>query len=607
MQFYQHIYGRVAKGYRSGSPGYQLAALDESLIDRQDMIDTMNKLSFFNLRDVQGGEARYSFYRPADGFLAFGCSRLARDRTGAIGSFAHHFVCTESDFVHSQISPAVVLQYLVTNSKFLENEAQLPSQRTLSPVEFEPSVTIGRNPNLQSAACKVANLFLDKSERTIPLIVTSDAVAWELLGEVFSLLPQLEAARVSFSTLFTEASTFVNNFRLVFIPDRKYLPSDTYNYTILEPPNQNIARPQSPVALIKFWFEAPEAYPAMLRLTHILRHQLNEVDEGESLFAELISHGKSFRDCIEMLEAPRVFELVLRKKDWIVCYAHSGSSLKYEDLSTSVWEHREKYLPELLAALPDVGQQRLTDDLLLDVARHIIKDEVDLNVLGQLVSRELDHFFELTSLLSIDDRCRLAEKLKAGRFYASQLHNKIARYMVAAITEGHKESWFKISRWLLQEENVLWSQPFARVALDLARWLAGDTEVAPRVREHRMTEAQYNELVDALWAVAISRRLTADTFDSLAYHGDHRPAYYAFLLRRLSDSTSQKAILSIMAKRYGSQATQDPDFIVALERSSKAAGLAQYFLAQLEECGDLNVSTEKILKSIIKKSSWGIF
>src|SRR2546423_7544855 len=88
MRFYQHVYGRVARGYRSGSPGYQLAALSEALADRQEMAEKLNKFSFFNLRGGKGTEARYSFYRPAEGFLSFGCSRLARDRSGAIGSFA---------------------------------------------------------------------------------------------------------------------------------------------------------------------------------------------------------------------------------------------------------------------------------------------------------------------------------------------------------------------------------------------------------------------------------------------------------------------------------------------------------------------------------------
>jgi hypothetical protein len=276
-------------------------------------------------------------------------------------------------------------------------------------------------------------------------------------------------------------------------------------------------------------------------------------------------------------------------------------------LSAILWEHRDKYLPELLAALPDLGQQRLSDDVLLDVARHVIKDEVDVNVLGQLGSRELDNFFELTNSLSIDDRCRLADKLKAGKFYAHQLHNKIARYMVSAIAEGHKESWFKISRWLLQEDDILWSQPFARAALDLARWLTGDSEIAPRLRDHRMTDTQYVELLEALWTAAINRELTGKAFDDSAYHGDHKPAYFTFLVGKFSESLSQKAVLSIVASRWGSQATRDPDLMRALEKSSKAAALADYFMVQLAESGDLDDASKKLLKSVIRKSSWGFF
>src|SRR5438128_199497 len=112
MKFFQHVYGRVGRGYVGSSPGYQLAALTDELATATDVIEKLNQLSFYNLTDAKIAEARYSFFRPAKGYLAFGRSQLARDRTRTAGAFAHHFVCTEDDFARFSASPIDLFEAL---------------------------------------------------------------------------------------------------------------------------------------------------------------------------------------------------------------------------------------------------------------------------------------------------------------------------------------------------------------------------------------------------------------------------------------------------------------------------------------------------------------
>ncbi len=602
MQFHQHVYGRVAKGYLSGSPGYQLAALSESLTDRRDMIDKLNKMSFFNL---SGDEARYSFYSPGDGFLAFGCSRLSRDRTGAIGSFAHHFICTESDFVQSQQSPATVLKYLIDNSKFLEKETQLPAERSLPPEEFELSLETTRTPEFQPLAANLLNLYLDKSEKSIPLVVSSDNDAWQILAETFRLLPQLEAAHLSFSTLFTEASDFAGSFRLVFIPDSKYLPPDAYNYTVFEPGVTEIKNPKSPVALTELLLTAPADYEAFLELIHVLRHAPEKLDEVETHFARLILHGKLFRDCVEFLNAPRIFELVLRRRSSIVAYGRAGRPLNYSDLSPVLWAHKDDYLPELLAAIGHLDDRKLRDSLLIDVARRVVKGDVPAEVLGQLVSTDLDHFFALAHDLSIDERCYLAETLTKESFYGLQLHNQIARYLVSAIAEGRGQSWQRIGQWLQQQEKHLSLEPFAKAAIAMARWAGEESFYPPMLNDYRIAPVQYEALLEALWTTATKQKLPPADFDQAAFDMNHRGPYFSFLVRKLPEANAE-VILSFIARRYGSQAAGEASLISAIKRMDNASHLADYLMEELKKHGFLDSFSEKILKDISRRS-WRFF
>src|SRR5438128_19014 len=125
MRFEQHVYGRVAQGFRTPRPGFQLAAVTESLMERPETIDALDRLSFCRPWNGEGPRERYSLFRPSPGWVAFGCARMAKDRSGALGSFAHNCVCAEADLVASGASVTSIMRSLT----FFESETHLPADR----------------------------------------------------------------------------------------------------------------------------------------------------------------------------------------------------------------------------------------------------------------------------------------------------------------------------------------------------------------------------------------------------------------------------------------------------------------------------------------------
>ena len=74
MQFYQHIYGRVSRGYRGRDEGYQVAAMSNELASWPQLVEKLSRYSFFEKYPGEGNPVRYSFFCPGDGFLAFGAA-----------------------------------------------------------------------------------------------------------------------------------------------------------------------------------------------------------------------------------------------------------------------------------------------------------------------------------------------------------------------------------------------------------------------------------------------------------------------------------------------------------------------------------------------------
>jgi hypothetical protein len=617
MRFLQHVYGRVARGYRGYAPGYQLAALSEALAERTDMVEKLNRFSFFNLRGGKGTEARYSFYRPAEGFLAFGCSRLARDRSGAVGSFAHHFVCDEDEFIRGGVSPAEMLKYLVEDSKFLDSESRLPQNRSLPEADFEPPATHTTATGWRPLGGHLVNLYLDKSERTTPLVIAPEGDTWTILDEVFGLLPRLEATRLSFSTLFIEASDFTESFRLVFIPDGRYVPAEAYNYMIFEPAAEPVTTPPPrPVPLIALCIKAQgdaehlTSYESFLEFVHVLRHERGRLEEAAALMPGLLAYGKTFRDCVESLQIPWIYSLILRDRKTLVDYRRAGEPLKYEDAAPELWEHHEAYLPQLLPALADLGQQRFADSVLGELARRVSSGEVDTRCLGLLSPEQQGSFYgHVRRELRVGELCSLAEKLRGHSFYDGQLHEYVAQLVVADIGEGLDRRWPGPLQWLREEQRVLPARSLGQAALALGAWACSEGGPNFRLADFRADGQQYEELLKAVWRLAKGRAISASVFSSCAFSHDHRGRFFSFMVRQLGTPVlaMQKAILDIMAERYGSQAVAEREFVEALKRSENTLELAKLYKRLLAERGDLDPYTRRILDAVINDSRWRFF
>jgi hypothetical protein len=614
MRFYQHVYGRVMKGYKGALPGYQLAALSDELADKPEMIEKLNRFSFFNMRGGQGDEARFSFYRPAKGFLALGCSRLARDRTGAIGSFAHHFVCEESEFLNASFSPSSLIRKLASAEseiRFFESESQLPANRSLDAREFQPADAEPRDGRFHSLALEIGNIFLNKTEQAIPLVVASDQDAWAVLDDLFALLPRLESARLSFSTLFVDASEFTWSFKLIFVPDRKFIPVESYNYAIFEA-GEALPRPSKPAPLISLWMDRDSEARRFLELANTLRHAPARKQEAEALFDSLIPLGAAFRDSIESLQIPGVFNLILKNADRIVAYKRAGKPLVYEDMTQTIWENADgpqTYLVTLLQAAPRLDQPGFADSILIDLARRAALDQTDVALIGSLPLPDMLARFYMLAVdrLKLSDQQKLARRLRGQPFYHNQLHDSVARQVVVGIRSEQRE-WIEPARWLESEQDALGAHTFARAALDLARWISARGKHDFRLSRYQIDGRQYGDLLDAAWRGGADF-LKIDWVDDCFYHHAHSDHYFAFLVARLRASgfSAQKGILRIIAAKFRSQAARNRALIDAIKTDDDASSLAKYLREQLRDNNALDEASNDILKSIERGSKWKLF
>ena len=338
MKFYQHIYGRVAKGYGTEYSGYQLAALTDSLADHSNLISKLNRYSFFHPCDGEGNDERHSFYSPVPGWLAFGCSRLVRDATDSIGSFAHHYVCDERDFLEAKLSPVALLKSL----PFIRSEDEIGSNRSLPVYELNGVEPLPGMPEWRSVALSLIDTYLGESVLVVPMMVLRETETWDLLAELFALLPQLEASRLSFSTLFKDATDHVDEFRLVFVPDQSVVPRDAQVYRVLDPgpEHQPFETPARPVPLTAFWRSTEAAGPVLLNLINLLRQSPEQPADSDSALEslpKLLACGRSFRDAIESLKVTEIYSLLVRRAKWLAAYGRAGKELPVNTVCAAVW------------------------------------------------------------------------------------------------------------------------------------------------------------------------------------------------------------------------------------------------------------------------------
>lgn len=604
MQLYQHVYGRVAEGLHGAYPGYQLAARSNELAEYADALEMLQRLSFFNLRGGSGTEVRYSFYRPAKGFLAFGRSRLAQDKSGAVGAFAHHFICEEEPFINSRISPVDLLKRL----KFYNSENDLPSNRSLEVIDCSENEAAPPTSRFRMLALQLVEMYLDRSEPDIPMVVASDEEAWEILNEVFALLPRLEASRLSFSTLFVDAMDFAENFRLVFVPERKYVPAAAYAFRVFDSGVDGAEANQTkPCPLTTLWRTCPQQAPAVLRLVYILRHTPERLDEAAALLPGLFKLGKIFRDCVESLQIPRLFDLILRDAHWIIMYRRAGGPLQLEPMRAPLWREPNTYLIPLMTAAPQLEQSGFADHVLRELAERAASGEVGIELISALPSPEaLNRFYEVAkNKLNVELQQQLASRLRGETFYALQLHHTIAHRVVQLIADGNKQDWDAPFRWLERESDVFSHRSYDWAAVELARWTAQESERNFTLNSFHLTAQQYKDLLEAMWTAG-TPRLDADRLDGCLFHQDYRAEYWAFLIRRLRISSfgTQKGILRIIAARFGAAATDDREFLDALKRAEDSSDLARYFMELLDRKKALDRRAQEHLRSLIKRRWW---
>jgi hypothetical protein len=299
---------------------------------------------------------------------------------------------------------------------------------------------------------------------------------------------------------------------------------------------------------------------------------------------------------------------------WIVEFSRSGDPLRYEECAQVLWNNPKTYLNRLLAAVHILGQKINMDKALADLASKATDGDAGIELIGDLSARDLNRFYEVVVVnLGKIRICQLAEKLRDEYFYRKQLHNHIAQYVVAEISESFRQErrqhdWVKFAQWLETEQGVLDDHSYARAALDLAIWTSRDGNRAFRLMDYRLG-SEYQHLVEAVWNVSVGRDFGSEVFDACAYDAGHRDDYLSFLVRKLHGSkySRQEFVLRIIALRYGSQAARNEDFIGAIRRSEHPTDLAEDFLALLEKNGKLDMDARSTLEKIARKSHWRLF
>ena len=621
MEFYQHVYGRVARGYRTSYAGYQLAALTDSLIDNAELIERLNRFSFFNRIDDEGSGERYSFYRPVLGYLAFGSSRLVKDSTGAIGSFCHSFLCKESDFIASGASPITLLKRL----PFIKSEEELGENRSLEPYILDPSAETADTQKWRPLALSLLDTYLGESILVFPMVVLDEESTWDLLHEIFTLQPRLEASRLSFSTLFKGAADFIEVFRLVFVPDRKAAQGDEQVFRILEPlPDSDLAalNPAAPVPFTVFWRKAPDQAPLLIRFIDTLRRSQDGLGDAALLLPELLGVNRSFetempklfREAVESLAVPHVYELLARNSDWLRRYREGGGLLDYARLREAVWgDSHERLIPTLNAAV-QLRIQDLRVNLLEDLARRVISGSVSLDLLKLLQDHDhLKAFYELTCNyrnLSIRDIQRLAERVRGDGSYSGQYHFSVARYALLEFDGAESNKAEQAADWIIRESQTH-SEPFFTAVSDLFKWYSLSPKHRPvyKLSNYLLDGAQkYDLILPLAWKMTRSYRLRDRV--RMLHHPHHRERFITFCSDRLQrfELSDQRDFLGVLAEEVNPYGRENAPLIDAIRRADEAYELAKFYIWQLQRLSPVDNRAIALLQDIEPpRSRWGFF
>lgn len=607
MRLLQHVYGRVARGYRGGTEGFQLAALSDGLAGRGDVVDEMNRLSFFNFRGGDGHQARYSWFRPSDDYVAFGRSLLAVDRTGSSGSFAHHYVCETCEFLRSRLSPVDMLRAL----PFYSRESDLPDDRSLPEIEIDDSNRETDLPEPCPLALRLVDMFMAWSGPTIPMVILPEDDTWPVLKDIFRILPQLESSYLSFSTLFVAASDYAGRFRAVFVPDRQYVPTGSYLFTPIAPADIEAAQTR-PAALTEFWRRQPSKGPSLLRLANVLRSETGDPAEMERIVPELLATGQPFRAGIESLQVPGLMEVLLSRADWLTQYWRVGAPLTYHQLAEPLWRSPEACVPTLLAATTDLREDAVRDAVLEGLGQRIADERLGLAMLELLQANGLlTRFYEVTAArLTTGSLCRLARRLRGQAYYRNHLHHAVARRILDSMARG-SEVGRDFAWWLDEESIALSHEPFLRAAADLAAWAIEPKAPGSRLRDYTLTESQYATLLPAVWFVG-SRRLSGDRLVRLLYREDYSGEFLSLLAQRFpdQDTADQEDLLLGCARECGPHKAVNADLLHAIEMSKDAGRLARYYRRILTELHRMPSESFPELRGIeesAKRSKWGFF
>lgn len=575
MEFYQHVFGRVSEGYRSQTEGYQLAALTDALASHTEMIENLNQLSFFSLRGGSGQERRYSFFQPAEGYLAFGCCRMARDLTGSTGAFAHHLICDLDTFVNNDLSPAMLLREF----RFFESEDQLPLDRSLPVVETEGSILVPPEPRWHAFGLRVVDSLLGRSTGATPMAILNEEETWAVLAAVFYFLPRQEAARCSFSTLFARADDYTPWFRIVFVPDRNLVPSDNYIYQIITPDDPVPSLPP-PTSFTDYWRNYPGKGETLLKLVSLLRQYPKSRVQAREMLATLQPFDFFFRRAIESLKIQGYLGVLMSDPAWFTEYWLAGSSIAYSALQNELWTNPDILLIPFLEASRRLQQETLCDAALEDLANRVASNMGGLDLVASLQNtRYLDAFLNIAaSRLQDSSLCRLAHALRSQEFYANQLHDAVANRILDRIRKGDRIDVHGVGNWLRAEVITLPQSPFLRAVADLTEWVDQTKRSSFGLANYDISEQQYRTLLPVVW-IAGPRSVPLAELVRTIYRRDYSRLFFAQFTPyfKQCDRDRQEEFLAACADVCGPYVGQEETLLEIIETTRDAAYLARFF------------------------------
>ena len=504
MNIYQHVYGRVTRGYKGGTAGYQLAALSEELAACNEAVEKLNQLSFFHFRGGSGKEVRYSFFRPGSGYLALGCSRWARDLAGTVGAFAHHFVFHEDEFIAAAFTPIALLETL--NGQFYESEGYLPG-RVLPAIRTEdlplPPVSRPREAP-RDLILRLLDFLCGEPSPFTPLVVAPEDMAWPILDNLYASLHRPRIAELTFSTLFVEASDFASAFRIVFVPERRYIPAGTSIYRVFEA-DQLSAQSFPRAPLTEMWREHQDVAPQMIRFFDLSYLEPQNLAAADPLIDSLLAVGESFRRTLEYESVPNslLFRLLLKDVNRVKQYWQAGMPLPYSAVHSVLLEDFIGRLPVLLQVAAWSRDSQLRDNALLELATLIAGDEVPSSLTKQLDSSELAAFLRQAALLPDSDLQKVGERLQPelrGAILAEVAWRILRTVPTRSVTANQG-----IVSWLRRQCDLMSGTDFPHATIAFIDWCDSCAQAVFRLQEFNLDPGQYRALVKLAWELCAAR------------------------------------------------------------------------------------------------------